>query len=85
MEARRTMAERDEQKLTEDEARVMRLRLEAMRDEAARRPIQQPPRDWTTERRAAGAVSKGLQLALFVGAILVGLYVLKLASKMIGL
>ena len=79
------MADRDEQKLTEDEARMLRLRIDAMRDEAARRPLGQPREDWTTARRTAFGSFKAIQLVLFVAAILGGLYVLKLASKVLGL
>jgi len=74
------MTDRDEQQVTEDEARVARLRLEAIREEMARRPVAQP-REESRTARAAGASFKVGTLVLFVVVILVGLYVLKLASK----
>jgi hypothetical protein len=70
---------------TDDEARIQRLRLEAMRDEMARRPLVHPQKDWSREKRAAGGSMKGLSLLLFIAVILGGLYVLKWSSKTLGL
>lgn len=69
----------------DDEARIQRLRLEAMREEMARRPLVTQERDWTREKQAAGASFKGLMLLVFVVLILGGLYVLKLSGKSLGL
>jgi hypothetical protein len=71
----------DEQQVTEVEARVARARLEALREEMARRPPAQPREDGSRGRTAAGASFSAGMLVLFVVVILVGLYVLKLASK----
>lgn len=70
---------------TSDEARIQRLRLEAMREEMARRPLVHRQRDWTREKQAAGGIFKGGTLLLFVVVILVGLAVLKVASRTLGL
>jgi hypothetical protein len=78
------MDQRDPPGPTDDEARIQRLRLEAMRDEMARRPLVHSERDWTREKRAAGASFKGGTLLLFIVLILGGLYVLKLSSKALG-
>jgi hypothetical protein len=79
------MDQRDGPVPTDDEARIERLRLEAMREEMARRPLVHPQRDWTREKRAAGASFKGATLLLFIVLILGGLYVLKRSGKALGL
>jgi hypothetical protein len=70
-----------EPRIEDDEARIQRLRLEAMRDEMANRRLVHSQTDWSRTGRAAGASFKGLTLVLFLVAILGGLYVLSLASK----
>ena len=75
------MANRDPEGLSAEEARIQRLRLEAMRDEMANRRLVRPEDDWSRSKRAAGVSFKGGMLVLVLALILGGLYVLTLASK----
>jgi hypothetical protein len=75
------MPDPDRLPLSEEELRLQRLRLEAMREEMASRRLVHPERDWGREKRAAGFSFKGIMLLLFVLLILGGLWVLKQSEK----